>query len=159
MRRGPILCYSFSKLLSLLSLPKRLKQKQKIYQRWRNFFLLQMLVHNFTSLMVISLPGIECSWGAAPTLWIVNSACAENHNGCKDLAQLLKYFTRNRWPRAWYWFLALINVFFLLFHLLYLPMQALRHLKQIAQDISQSNVTNWGRRPAALRALSHRLSR
>ncbi|KAL8056137.1 hypothetical protein ABFX02_04G099900 [Erythranthe guttata] len=39
-------------------------------------------------------------------------------------------------------------------------MAALRHLKQIAQDISQSsNVSNWGRRPAALRALSHRLSR
>ncbi|KAL3824388.1 hypothetical protein ACJIZ3_020417 [Penstemon smallii] len=39
-------------------------------------------------------------------------------------------------------------------------MAALRHLKQIAQDVSQSNnVTNWGRRPAALRALSHRLSR
>ncbi|KAL0429859.1 UNVERIFIED_CONTAM: Homeobox-leucine zipper protein ATHB-15 [Sesamum radiatum] len=39
-------------------------------------------------------------------------------------------------------------------------MAALRQLRQIAQDISQSNnVSNWGRRPAALRALSHRLSR
>ncbi|KAL2516230.1 Homeobox-leucine zipper protein ATHB-15 [Forsythia ovata] len=36
---------------------------------------------------------------------------------------------------------------------------ALRQLRQIAQDVSQSSVTNWGRRPAALRALSHRLSR
>ncbi|KAK6148821.1 hypothetical protein DH2020_016346 [Rehmannia glutinosa] len=36
---------------------------------------------------------------------------------------------------------------------------ALRQLRQIAHDISQSSVTNWGRRPAALRALSHRLSR
>ncbi|CAA0822380.1 Homeobox-leucine zipper protein ATHB-15 [Striga hermonthica] len=38
-------------------------------------------------------------------------------------------------------------------------MAALRQLKHIAQDISQSNVGNWGRRPAALRALGHRLSR
>ncbi|GFP85657.1 homeobox-leucine zipper protein PjHB15b [Phtheirospermum japonicum] len=37
---------------------------------------------------------------------------------------------------------------------------ALRQLRMIAQDISQSsNVSNWGRRPAALRALSHRLNR
>ncbi|CAA0826910.1 Homeobox-leucine zipper protein ATHB-15 [Striga hermonthica] len=36
---------------------------------------------------------------------------------------------------------------------------ALRQLRQMAHDISQSSVTNWGRRPAALRALSHRLSR
>ncbi|KAL6497000.1 Homeobox-leucine zipper protein ATHB-15 [Orobanche gracilis] len=40
-----------------------------------------------------------------------------------------------------------------------LTIAALRQLRQIAHDISQSSVTNWGRRPAALRALSHRLSR
>ncbi|KAL0341981.1 UNVERIFIED_CONTAM: Homeobox-leucine zipper protein ATHB-15 [Sesamum calycinum] len=40
-----------------------------------------------------------------------------------------------------------------------ITMAALRQLRQIAQDISQSSATNWGRRPAALRALSHRLSR
>ncbi|KAM7254427.1 hypothetical protein ACFE04_003807 [Oxalis oulophora] len=39
-------------------------------------------------------------------------------------------------------------------------MAALRQLKQIAQEISQPNVSSgWGRRPAALRALSQRLSR
>ncbi|XP_010535179.1 PREDICTED: homeobox-leucine zipper protein ATHB-15-like [Tarenaya hassleriana] len=39
-------------------------------------------------------------------------------------------------------------------------MAALRQLKQIAQEVSQTNVNNgWGRRPAALRALSQRLSR
>ncbi|KAF2301166.1 hypothetical protein GH714_020576 [Hevea brasiliensis] len=38
-------------------------------------------------------------------------------------------------------------------------MAALRQLRQIAQEVSQSNVTNWGRRPAALRSLSQRLSR
>ncbi|XP_034695929.1 homeobox-leucine zipper protein ATHB-15 isoform X2 [Vitis riparia] len=38
-------------------------------------------------------------------------------------------------------------------------MAALRQLRQIAQEVSQSNVTGWGRRPAALRALSQRLSR
>ncbi|XP_050232320.1 homeobox-leucine zipper protein ATHB-15 isoform X2 [Mercurialis annua] len=38
-------------------------------------------------------------------------------------------------------------------------MAALRQLRQIAQEVSQSNVANWGRRPAALRALSQRLSR
>ncbi|GFZ04190.1 homeobox-leucine zipper family protein [Actinidia rufa] len=38
-------------------------------------------------------------------------------------------------------------------------MAALRQLRQIAQEVSPSNVTNWGRRPAALRALSQRLSR
>nr|AAX19054.1 class III HD-Zip protein 5 [Populus trichocarpa] len=38
-------------------------------------------------------------------------------------------------------------------------MAALRQLRQIAQEASQSSVTNWGRRPAALRALSQRLSR
>jgi hypothetical protein len=38
-------------------------------------------------------------------------------------------------------------------------MQALRHLRQISQEISQPNVTGWGRRPAALRALSQRLSK
>ncbi|KAL2462620.1 Homeobox-leucine zipper protein ATHB-15 [Forsythia ovata] len=38
-------------------------------------------------------------------------------------------------------------------------MAALRQLRQIAQDVSQSNVTNMGRRPAALRALSQRLTR
>ncbi|CAN4086861.1 unnamed protein product [Withania somnifera] len=36
---------------------------------------------------------------------------------------------------------------------------ALRYLRQIAQEVSQTNVTNWGRRPAALRGLSQRLSR
>ncbi|KAL9232109.1 hypothetical protein vseg_007252 [Gypsophila vaccaria] len=38
-------------------------------------------------------------------------------------------------------------------------MAALRQLRQIAQEISQPSVSNWGRRPAALRALSQRLSR
>ncbi|XP_015894591.1 homeobox-leucine zipper protein ATHB-15 [Ziziphus jujuba] len=38
-------------------------------------------------------------------------------------------------------------------------MAALRQLRQIAHEVSQSNVTGWGRRPAALRALSQRLSR
>ncbi|MBA0753275.1 hypothetical protein Gogos_020696, partial [Gossypium gossypioides] len=38
-------------------------------------------------------------------------------------------------------------------------MAALRHLKQISQEISQPNVTGWGRRPAALRALSQKLSK
>ncbi|XP_057797243.1 homeobox-leucine zipper protein ATHB-15-like isoform X2 [Salvia miltiorrhiza] len=38
-------------------------------------------------------------------------------------------------------------------------MAALRQLRQMAQDISQTNISNWGRRPAALRALGHRLSR
>lgn len=37
--------------------------------------------------------------------------------------------------------------------------QALRHLRQIVHEVSQSTVTGWGRRPAALRALSQRLSR
>ncbi|CAA0838516.1 Homeobox-leucine zipper protein ATHB-8 [Striga hermonthica] len=36
---------------------------------------------------------------------------------------------------------------------------ALRHLRQISHEISQPNVTGWGRRPAALRALGQRLSR
>ncbi|KAI4316095.1 hypothetical protein L6164_024110 [Bauhinia variegata] len=38
-------------------------------------------------------------------------------------------------------------------------MAALRHLRQISQEISQPNATGWGRRPAALRALSQRLSK
>ncbi|XP_054782479.1 homeobox-leucine zipper protein ATHB-15-like isoform X2 [Prosopis cineraria] len=38
-------------------------------------------------------------------------------------------------------------------------MTALRQLRQISQEVSQSNVNGWGRRPAALRALSQRLSR
>ncbi|OVA08558.1 Homeobox domain [Macleaya cordata] len=38
-------------------------------------------------------------------------------------------------------------------------MAALRQLRQIAQEVSQSTVTGWGRRPAALRALTQRLSR
>ncbi|KAG2691887.1 hypothetical protein I3760_08G026900 [Carya illinoinensis] len=39
-------------------------------------------------------------------------------------------------------------------------MAALRHLRQISQEVSQQpNVTGWGRRPAALRALSQRLSK
>ncbi|KAK9102329.1 hypothetical protein Sjap_019583 [Stephania japonica] len=41
----------------------------------------------------------------------------------------------------------------------HMDLEALRHLRQIAQEVSQSNVTGWGRRPAALRALSQRLSR
>ncbi|KAJ8751230.1 hypothetical protein K2173_016411 [Erythroxylum novogranatense] len=36
---------------------------------------------------------------------------------------------------------------------------ALRHLRQITQEVFQPNVTGWGRRPAALRALSQRLSK
>ncbi|KAL0318381.1 UNVERIFIED_CONTAM: Homeobox-leucine zipper protein ATHB-8 [Sesamum angustifolium] len=36
---------------------------------------------------------------------------------------------------------------------------ALRQLRQISQEVSQPNVTGWGRRPAALRALSQRLSK
>lgn len=36
---------------------------------------------------------------------------------------------------------------------------ALRQLRQISQEISQPAISNWGRRPAALRALSQRLSR
>ncbi|GAB2293495.1 Homeobox-leucine zipper protein ATHB-15 [Dionaea muscipula] len=38
-------------------------------------------------------------------------------------------------------------------------MAALRHLRQIAQEVVQPNVSNWGRRPAALRALGQKLSR
>ncbi|KAL9251845.1 Homeobox-leucine zipper protein ATHB-15-like protein [Drosera capensis] len=38
-------------------------------------------------------------------------------------------------------------------------MAALRHLRQIAQEVSQPNVSYWGRRPAALRALSLKLNR
>ncbi|KAF3446397.1 hypothetical protein FNV43_RR11576 [Rhamnella rubrinervis] len=38
-------------------------------------------------------------------------------------------------------------------------MAALRHLRQISQEVSQPNATGWGRRPAALRALSQRLSK
>ncbi|XP_073303799.1 homeobox-leucine zipper protein ATHB-15-like isoform X3 [Primulina huaijiensis] len=38
-------------------------------------------------------------------------------------------------------------------------MAALRQLRQISQDISQASITNWGRRPPALRALTHQLSR
>ncbi|KAF4399196.1 hypothetical protein G4B88_022279 [Cannabis sativa] len=38
-------------------------------------------------------------------------------------------------------------------------MAALRQLRQIAHEVSQSSVTGWGRRPAALRVLSQRLSR
>ncbi|KAK7260403.1 hypothetical protein RIF29_26419 [Crotalaria pallida] len=38
-------------------------------------------------------------------------------------------------------------------------MAALRQLRQISLEVSQSNVTGWGRRPAALRALGQRLSR
>ncbi|KAF7817108.1 Homeobox-leucine zipper protein ATHB-8 [Senna tora] len=38
-------------------------------------------------------------------------------------------------------------------------MAALRHLRQISQEASQPNVSGWGRRPAALRALSRRLSK
>lgn len=38
-------------------------------------------------------------------------------------------------------------------------MAALRHLRQISHELSHSNITGWGRRPAALRALSQRLSR
>nr|KJB22897.1 hypothetical protein B456_004G072500 [Gossypium raimondii] len=38
-------------------------------------------------------------------------------------------------------------------------MVALRHLRQISQEISKPNVTGWGRRPAALRALSLKLSK
>ncbi|KAK2971149.1 hypothetical protein RJ640_008573 [Escallonia rubra] len=35
---------------------------------------------------------------------------------------------------------------------------ALSQLRRIAQEVSQSNATNWDRRPAARRALSRRLS-
>ncbi|XP_057477581.1 homeobox-leucine zipper protein ATHB-8-like [Actinidia eriantha] len=38
-------------------------------------------------------------------------------------------------------------------------MVALRQLRQISQEVSQPTVTGWGRRPAALRALSQRLSK
>ncbi|XP_027343901.1 homeobox-leucine zipper protein ATHB-15 isoform X4 [Abrus precatorius] len=38
-------------------------------------------------------------------------------------------------------------------------MVALRQLRQISHEVSQSNVTGWGRRPAALRALCQKLSR
>ncbi|KAG5000756.1 hypothetical protein JHK87_021828 [Glycine soja] len=38
-------------------------------------------------------------------------------------------------------------------------MAALRHLRQISHEVSPSNVSGWGRRPSALRALSQRLSR
>ncbi|KAK1414257.1 hypothetical protein QVD17_30000 [Tagetes erecta] len=38
-------------------------------------------------------------------------------------------------------------------------MMALRQLRQIAHEVSQTSTPNWGRRPAALRALSQRLSR
>ncbi|KAM1585197.1 hypothetical protein ACFX11_038724 [Malus domestica] len=38
-------------------------------------------------------------------------------------------------------------------------MAALRNLRQISQEVSQPNSDGWGRRPAALRALSQRLSK
>ena len=37
--------------------------------------------------------------------------------------------------------------------------QALRHLRQISKEVSQPNATGWGRRPAALCALSQKLSK
>ena len=37
--------------------------------------------------------------------------------------------------------------------------QALRQLRQVAQEASQPGTPNWGRRPTSLRALSQRLSR
>ncbi|ERN15110.1 hypothetical protein AMTR_s00056p00085520 [Amborella trichopoda] len=40
-----------------------------------------------------------------------------------------------------------------------MTMAALRHLRQIAQEVSQNTVVGWGRQPAALRALSQRLSK
>ncbi|KAI3684230.1 hypothetical protein L6452_33451 [Arctium lappa] len=40
-----------------------------------------------------------------------------------------------------------------------MTMMALCQLRQIALEVSQSGAPNWGRRPAALRALSQRLSR
>lgn len=40
-----------------------------------------------------------------------------------------------------------------------ISIQALRQLRQMAQEVTQSSVNGWGRRPAALRALSQRLSR
>lgn len=43
--------------------------------------------------------------------------------------------------------------------LLFNIFQALRHLRQISQEISHPTVTGWGRRPAALRALGQRLSK
>ncbi|EEF45855.1 DNA binding protein, putative [Ricinus communis] len=41
----------------------------------------------------------------------------------------------------------------------HVDLEALRHLRQISQEVSQPNVSGWGRRPAALRALSQRLSK
>ncbi|KAI3803387.1 hypothetical protein L1987_31538 [Smallanthus sonchifolius] len=41
----------------------------------------------------------------------------------------------------------------------HMNLEALRQLRQIAQEVSQASTPNWGRRPAALRALSQRLSR
>lgn len=51
------------------------------------------------------------------------------------------------------------SLMYLILVLLFSHTQALRQLRQMAQDISQTNISNWGRRPAALRALGHRLSR
>lgn len=48
---------------------------------------------------------------------------------------------------------------FLVAVLVFKIFQALRHLRQISQEISHPTVSGWGRRPAALRALGQRLSK
>ncbi|KAF3784295.1 Homeobox-leucine zipper protein [Nymphaea thermarum] len=41
----------------------------------------------------------------------------------------------------------------------HMDLEALRHLRQIAQEVSHGTVVGWGRQPASLRALGLRLSR
>jgi len=89
--------------------------------------------------------GLECSWSSEATLWIIQNSCSENDHGGNASSWLWPYFFDSvKYVSCWFCNLIL---------------QALRHIRQIAQETSGEIQYGGGRQPAVLRTFSQRLCR
>lgn len=96
--------------------------------------------------------GLECAWSAQTVVWIIKSCSTKNDNSSKCL--LAEFREQPLWhllsfrlrPKNWTLFLSICS-------------QALRHIRQIAQETGGEIVYSGGRQPAVLRTFSQRLSR
>lgn len=89
---------------------------------------------------------LERAWSCASTLWVLCNGCPEDIYG--GTASWTTIFLA-----------ALVNSRSNYRLIIFLQIQALRYLRQVAHEDTHSVITGWGRQPAALRALSQKLTR
>ena len=89
---------------------------------------------------------LERAWSCASTLRILCNGCPEDvYGGTAPWITIL--------------IAALVNSRSDYGLIVFLQIQALRYLRQVAHEDTHSVITGWGRQPAALRALSQKLTR